>query len=165
MATEEELQSRAEGLQATLKGLSKNSDASLTADEQRVLDLFWNDEFHQRRGSVPLAVVLFLEAAKLTGIENSKAASALVSAWVEGLVKKGYISSKINTSFGMDVVKMTNLELTLKGADFVAAQRPGLLRQPTKFAQRHLKLWQLVVIPFTAIAALIAILKFFGVGG
>jgi hypothetical protein len=133
---------------------SLSSTSKPTKDELRLLDQFGNTTFHTLRHWVPLVAIVDAESQRLTSRNDCAAASALICAQIEALMKIGLIGDEIvERSDGTP--STAKLWLTARGMTHFATGLPNLLRQPVAFARRHLSLFQLVAVIVTISVAIL----------
>lgn len=127
--------------------------ATPTKEELEVLECFWNPHFHAMRDWVPLIAIVDSESQKLTPRHDCALAQALVRARVEALMKIGLIGSEVLERLD-GTTSTAKLWLTIDGAMHFAAGFPKILRDPLRFARRHLTLLQLVAVVVTVVLAI-----------
>ena len=124
-----------------------------TKEELEVLECFWNPHFHTMRDWVPLIAIVDTETQKLTSRHDCAVAQALIRARVKALMKIGLVGDE--TVERLDGTTSTaKLWLTTDGAMHFATGFPKALRNPLRFAKRHLTLFQLVAIVVTVVLAI-----------
>lgn len=155
MSDEASLLARAAEIQNALKSASSNDP--LTADERRVLEYFWNEDQHSQRTSVLMSVVHHLETSRLTSDETSKGAEALVKAWTDMLVKKGYLVTNTQLQMSAQVRNSTTLKLTPLGGAAVA--RTSFWKSPIQWVLKHKTLLQGVAWGAAVVSAIAAIAR------
>lgn len=124
-----------------------------TKEELEVLECFWNPHFHTMRDWVPLIAIVDAETQKLTSRHDCAVAQALVRARVEALMKIGLIGSEVLERLD-GTTSTAKLWLTTDGAMHFATGFPKALRNPLRFARRHLTLFQLIAVVVTVVLAI-----------
>lgn len=157
MNSEESLLARAAKIQSDLKNVSVNDP--LTPDERRVLEHFWNEDQQTQRKAVLMSVVHHIEESKLTASETSKGAEALIKAWIDTLVKKGYLNSSTQLSMTAQVRNSTTLVLTATGAGHVA--RTDFWKSPIQWTLKHKTLLQGIAWGAAVVSAIAAVARVF----
>lgn len=132
---------------------SIHKGATPTKEELDVLECFWNPHFHTVRDWVPLIAIVDTETQKLTSRHDCAMAQALVRARVEALMKIGLVGSEVLEYFD-GTTSTAKLWLTTNGAMHFAIGFPKALRNPLRFARRHLTLFQLVAVVVTVVLAI-----------
>lgn len=132
---------------------SVEQGAAPTKEELEVLECFWNPYFHTMRDWVPLIAIVDTETQKLTSRHDCAVAQALVRTRVEALMKIGLVGSEI-LEYHDGRTSTAKLWLTTDGAMHFAIGFPKALRNPLRFARRHLTLFQLIAVVVTMVLAI-----------
>jgi hypothetical protein len=133
--------------------VSIQKGAAPTKEELEVLECFWNPHFHTMRDWVPLIAIVDTETQKLTSRHDCAVAQALVRARVEALIKIGLTGSEVLERLD-GTTSTAKLWLTTDGAMHFATGFPKALRNPLRFAKRHLTLLQLIAVVVTVVFAI-----------
>lgn len=128
--------------------------ATPSKEELEVLECFWNPHFHTMRDWVPLIAIVDTETQKLTSRHDCAVAQALVRARVEALMKIGLIGNE-SLEYSDGTTSTAKLWLTVDGAMHFATGFPKVLRDPLRFAKRHLTLFQVIAVVVTIVLAIV----------